>query len=169
MLCTASFMVFALATQAQDLELEREVEWLGRRPIGEPVDPGEVEVLDEAAQAALPVPAPGSRCAEIDGVIVELDPESYELLQLVRRSAGVAEAPESALEVNADNHEDRDRGNEERGRDDGEDARAQGIPRGHLPPPGSCRVRHPDRPPGQQPPPTSCDVDVPVGAFLVRG
>lgn len=31
-----------------------------------------------------------------------------------------------------------------------------GIPRGHLPPPGSCRVWFYDRPAGQQPPPTSC-------------
>ena len=30
------------------------------------------------------------------------------------------------------------------------------IPRGHLPPPGSCRVWFYDRPAGQQPPPTSC-------------
>ncbi|MEH7911910.1 hypothetical protein V7798_32725 [Rhizobium laguerreae] len=30
------------------------------------------------------------------------------------------------------------------------------IPRGHLPPPGSCRVWFSDRPAGQQPPPTSC-------------
>jgi hypothetical protein len=34
--------------------------------------------------------------------------------------------------------------------------RAQGIPPGHLPPPGECRVWYDDRPPGQQPPPTSC-------------
>lgn len=33
---------------------------------------------------------------------------------------------------------------------------SQGIPAGHLPPPGSCRVWHNNRPPGQQPPPTSC-------------
>jgi hypothetical protein len=33
---------------------------------------------------------------------------------------------------------------------------AQGIPPGHLPPPGSCRVWYDGRPPGQQPPPTSC-------------
>jgi hypothetical protein len=25
------------------------------------------------------------------------------------------------------------------------------IPPGHLPPPGECRIRYPDRPPGQQP------------------
>jgi hypothetical protein len=33
---------------------------------------------------------------------------------------------------------------------------SQGIPRGHLPPPGSCRVWYNDRPAGQQPPPTTC-------------
>jgi hypothetical protein len=33
---------------------------------------------------------------------------------------------------------------------------SQGIPPGHLPPPGSCRVWYDGRPPGQQPPPVSC-------------
>ena len=33
---------------------------------------------------------------------------------------------------------------------------AQGIPPGHLPPPGLCRVWYDGRPPGQQPPPTNC-------------
>ena len=32
----------------------------------------------------------------------------------------------------------------------------QGIPPGHLPPPGECRVWYDDRPAGQQPPPTGC-------------
>ena len=31
------------------------------------------------------------------------------------------------------------------------------IPRGQMPPPGSCRVWHPGEPPGQQPPPGDCD------------
>ncbi len=44
-----------------------------------------------------------------------------------------------------------------------------GIPRGHLPPPGACRIWYPDRPPGQQPPPGSCGGIVPPGAVLVRG
>jgi hypothetical protein len=44
----------------------------------------------------------------------------------------------------------RGRGGDERGR------AAQGIPPGHLPPPGECRVWYDNRPPGQQPPPTSC-------------
>ena len=32
----------------------------------------------------------------------------------------------------------------------------QGIPPGHLPPPGECRVWYDGRPPGRQPAPTSC-------------
>jgi len=46
------------------------------------------------------------------------------------------------------------------------------IPRGHMPPPGKCRVWYPDRPPGQQPPPGECAElrgRVPPGATLVRG
>jgi hypothetical protein len=34
--------------------------------------------------------------------------------------------------------------------------RVQGVPPGHMPPPGQCRVWHDGRPPGQQPRPTSC-------------
>ena len=38
----------------------------------------------------------------------------------------------------------------------GRERGGQGIPAGHLPPPGECRVWYDDRPPGRQPPPTSC-------------
>jgi hypothetical protein len=34
--------------------------------------------------------------------------------------------------------------------------RAQGVPPGHLPPPGECRVWYDDRPAGHQPAPTNC-------------
>jgi len=34
--------------------------------------------------------------------------------------------------------------------------RGQGIPPGHLPPPGQCRVWYDGRPPGHQPAPASC-------------
>lgn len=34
--------------------------------------------------------------------------------------------------------------------------RSQGIPPGHMPPPGECRVWYAGVPPGQQPPPTGC-------------
>jgi hypothetical protein len=44
------------------------------------------------------------------------------------------------------------------------------VPRGHLPPPGSCKLWYRDTPPGQQPPPIGCDLapdDVPDGAVLI--
>lgn len=46
----------------------------------------------------------------------------------------------------------------------------RGIPPGHLPPPGECRVWYPGAPPGQQPPPGSCrdlETRVPLGAWLL--
>lgn len=46
------------------------------------------------------------------------------------------------------------------------------IPPGHYPPPGQCRVWHPERPPGQQGPPGDCDQlerERPSGAYLVYG
>ena len=45
-----------------------------------------------------------------------------------------------------------------------------GIPPGHLPPPGQCRIWIPGRPPGHQPSPGQCralQAEVPVGAWLV--
>ena len=50
--------------------------------------------------------------------------------------------------------------------------RSLNIPKGHYPPPGSCRIWFPDRPAGQQPPPGRCDelhYQVPPGAYLIRG
>jgi len=46
-----------------------------------------------------------------------------------------------------------------------------GIPPGHLPPPGQCRVWFPGRPPGRQPRPGNCiEVEhyIRPGAWLVR-
>lgn len=45
-----------------------------------------------------------------------------------------------------------------------------GIPPGHLPPPGTCRVWYPGRPPGRQPEPSSCDAAeraAPAGSWIV--
>jgi hypothetical protein len=50
--------------------------------------------------------------------------------------------------------------------------RAFNIPPGHYPPPGQCRIWHPNRPPGLQSPPGRCDEldrQVPPGAYLVYG
>jgi hypothetical protein len=46
-----------------------------------------------------------------------------------------------------------------------------GIPPGHLPAPGQCRVWFPGRPPGKQPRPGNCiklEKTIPPGAWLVR-
>jgi hypothetical protein len=47
---------------------------------------------------------------------------------------------------------------------------AHGVPPGHLPPAGSCRVWIPGVPPGHQAPPTSCAVayrEAPRGAWVL--
>lgn len=47
----------------------------------------------------------------------------------------------------------------------------KGIPPGHMPPPGACRVWFPGAPPGQQPPPGACDEllrSVPGDAWLLH-
>lgn len=56
-------------------------------------------------------------------------------------------------------HYDRDRDRDDRRdwrRDDRDRRWSRAIPRGHLPPPGLCRVWFDDRPAGHQPPPTDC-------------
>lgn len=49
-------------------------------------------------------------------------------------------------------------------------SRILGVPKGHYPPPGECRVWYPGREPGQQPPPARCERligRVPYGAFIL--
>jgi hypothetical protein len=59
----------------------------------------------------------------------------------------------------------------ERDDDDDDDHARPRIPRGHMPPPGQCRVWYPGRPPGHQPPPGNCHAlhHMPPGTWLVRG
>jgi hypothetical protein len=45
-----------------------------------------------------------------------------------------------------------------------------GIPKGHLPPPGECKIWIPGRPAGQQGPPQSCSSafrEAPLGAWVI--
>jgi hypothetical protein len=70
---------------------------------------------------------------------------------------------------------DRDDANA-RGSSRGQPARGprklNGVPPGHYPKPGECRIWHSGRPPGQQPKPTSCSSlmrRVPAGAFILYG
>jgi hypothetical protein len=52
-----------------------------------------------------------------------------------------------------------------------ESAKRLGIPPGHLPPPGQCRIWYPGRPPGRQPAPGSCGRlarSLPAGAWLIE-
>lgn len=63
--------------------------------------------------------------------------------------------------------DDRDRN---RGRGGDDDGGRLGVPRGHYPPPGECRIWYPGTPRGQQPPPARCDRlvgRVPFGAFIL--
>jgi hypothetical protein len=76
---------------------------------------------------------------------------------------------------------DRDRDDDDDDDDDGDDdddddddfqlgVEVGGIPAGQMPPPGSCRIWHPNRSPGQQPPAGACDElrrRVPEDAWLL--
>jgi hypothetical protein len=51
--------------------------------------------------------------------------------------------------------------------------RLEGVPKGHYPPPGECRIWYPNRPAGHQPPPRPCGslagVRLEPGAFILHG
>lgn len=64
-------------------------QWLTRHQVGERVDPDNVDWIDEFARYDLPPLSDGRRYATIDGTLVVLDPESYEILQLIRSAAAV--------------------------------------------------------------------------------
>jgi hypothetical protein len=77
-------------------------QWHERRAPDMLAAPVQVEIPDEDLAATLP-PAIGTmRSAVIDGVTVDLDPVSYELLELILRSAGGAETEDVPL-VGAEN------------------------------------------------------------------
>lgn len=81
-------------------------------------------------------------------------------------------APERSPNVVVVDHPKDDRGRGNRGHEAGrrEDHRPLGIPPGHLPPPGQCRLWFPGRPPGHQPRAGTCRNvmhDAPAGAWVL--
>lgn len=64
-------------------------QWLTRHQVGERVDPDTVDWIDDFARYNLPPLSDGRRYATIDGTLVVLDPESYEILQFIRSAAAV--------------------------------------------------------------------------------
>lgn len=63
--------------------------WLNRHRIGERVDPEDADWIDDILRFDLPPLTDGRRYAVIDGMLVALDSDTYELLQLVRTAAAV--------------------------------------------------------------------------------
>lgn len=56
---------------------------------GKRVDPDDVEWIDDVARFDLPPLSDGRRYAVIDGTLVALDPDSYEIIQIIRSAAAV--------------------------------------------------------------------------------
>ncbi len=64
-------------------------EWLTRHRIGDRADPADIRWIDDVTRLGLPPLPDGHRYAVIDGMLVALDSDSYEILQLVRAAAAV--------------------------------------------------------------------------------
>ena len=75
-------------------------DWLERHPIGRTLDPSEARLLEVAdLPVGLPTLPLGRSYAEVDGMIVELDTETGDLLRLVRRAPVLAEVPQPPVVV----------------------------------------------------------------------
>ena len=115
---------------------------------------GAVRRLLTAAAMALLAGCSGQYWVDDRGVVVDPDPT-------------VITTKDGERKPDRDRKRDRDRDDDRYVRADR--AKDFGVPPGHMPPPGQCRVWYPDRPPGQQPPPSSCGVSPPRGAVLIEG
>ncbi len=65
-------------------------QWPGRHRVGDRLAPAEFVFLDDYLSGLAPL-ADGQRYAVIDGTVVALDADSYEILQLIRAFAAVAD------------------------------------------------------------------------------
>lgn len=127
----------------------------------------EPTIVREESLASDFLPSPEAQPDEPRDMVADLGPESHELLQSIARAAEILQFEDQELSRRMDERDRREHREKDRGRKEGKQAGLK-IPKGHRPPPGSCRIWHLDRPPGHQPPPTSCNVKVPRGAVLVR-
>ncbi|RON08899.1 hypothetical protein BK659_15775 [Pseudomonas brassicacearum] len=124
--------------------------------------------LIQAAQQAQSSSTPANAKEDLVTVQKGLEEETPR-----RREAEMAVAEQSTLDTGRDTGRPRPEGRLQMASVEPEPAYDEvEIPRGHLPPPGKCRIWFPDRPPGHQPAPGSCKklrYRVPLGAYLVRG
>ncbi|HSJ30813.1 MAG TPA: hypothetical protein VK933_05220 [Longimicrobiales bacterium] len=81
-------------------------------------------------------------------------------------------SPSSVSTERADRDDSRNGTGNGRGQPARGPRKLNGVPPGHYPKPGECRIWHSGRPPGQQPKPTACSNlmgRVPAGAFILYG
>ena len=81
-------------------------------------------------------------------------------------------SPSSVSTERADREDSRNGNGRGRGQPARGPRKLNGVPPGHYPKPGECRIWHSGRPPGQQPKPTACSNlkgRVPAGSFILYG
>lgn len=115
--------------------------------------PQVLDVIGEAPEADLPARPQVLRLGQSDGRIPELEASDPQVVQLSSSAAEAARKPSPVPEPSGRNAA----------------SLRLSIPDAQIPPPGTCRVWFPERHSGLQRPPTSCDVEVPIGAVLIRG
>ncbi|MGH6720402.1 MAG: hypothetical protein ACREER_13905 [Alphaproteobacteria bacterium] len=127
-----------------------------------------VGFLAAVMMLAWPNAAPAQTDPVIDAIFDEIEKRAIQEYYEHVRAAG--------LPLDQDDDQDQGQGqgkSKSKGQGQGlKKGWVQGIPPGHLPPPGLCRAWLPDTPPGHQPAPAPCGevmASLPPGARLIYG